>query len=81
MTARPARRGTGGMMDSQYQAMVETLRAHGYVADAEIATALYLADELAKPILIEGEAGVGKTEIAPRAGAHERHRIDPPAML
>ncbi|MDE2052584.1 MAG: MoxR family ATPase [Gammaproteobacteria bacterium] len=36
----------------------------GYVADVEIATSLYLAEHLAKPILIEGEAGVGKTEIA-----------------
>ncbi len=51
-------------MDAHYQATVAELRAHGYVADAEIATALYLADELNKPILIEGEAGVGKTEIA-----------------
>lgn len=44
--------------------LVDDLRANGYVADPEIATALYLADELDKPILIEGEAGVGKTEIA-----------------
>jgi MoxR-like ATPase len=40
------------------------LRAGGYVADEDIATALFLADRLDKPILIEGEAGVGKTEIA-----------------
>lgn len=51
-------------MDGHYEATVAELRAHGYVADAEIATALYLAEELNKPILIEGEAGVGKTEIA-----------------
>ncbi len=44
--------------------LVAELRQHGYVADEEIATALYLAEELNKPILIEGEAGVGKTEIA-----------------
>lgn len=35
-----------------------------YVADAAIATALYLSMALAKPLLIEGPAGVGKTEIA-----------------
>ncbi len=40
------------------------LLANGYVADSEIATALYLAEALSKPILIEGEAGVGKTELA-----------------
>jgi len=44
--------------------LVAALRQHGYVGDEEIATALFLADELNKPILIEGEAGVGKTEIA-----------------
>lgn len=46
------------------QNLVDELRQHGYVADEEIATALFLAEELNKPILIEGEAGVGKTEIA-----------------
>jgi len=44
--------------------LVDELRRNGYVADEEIATALFLAEELEKPILIEGEAGVGKTEIA-----------------
>lgn len=44
--------------------MIVALRDGGYVADDEIATALYLAEQLDKPILIEGEAGVGKTEVA-----------------
>ena len=35
-----------------------------YIADAAIATALYLSTVLGKPLLIEGPAGVGKTEIA-----------------
>ena len=51
-------------MTDTHDAVLANLRAHGYVADDEIATALYLADELGKPLLIEGEAGVGKTEIA-----------------
>jgi len=51
-------------MDESLEALQAALRAHGYVADAEIATALHLARLLAKPILIEGEAGVGKTEVA-----------------
>eukprot|EP01037_Dinobryon_pediforme_P002431 gene2431-2467_t len=36
----------------------------GYVADSGIATALWLMDSLQRPLLLEGEAGVGKTEVA-----------------
>jgi MoxR-like ATPase len=36
----------------------------GYVADRELAMALYLMDMLERPLLLEGEAGVGKTEVA-----------------
>ncbi|HTO74589.1 MAG TPA: MoxR family ATPase [Thermoanaerobaculia bacterium] len=36
----------------------------GYIAEPQIATALFLATEMRKPLLIEGDAGVGKTEIA-----------------
>src|SRR5213080_4714259 len=35
-----------------------------YVADASLATAVFLALTLGRPLLLEGEAGVGKTEIA-----------------
>ncbi|MBC8159821.1 MAG: MoxR family ATPase [Roseiflexaceae bacterium] len=41
-----------------------TLADAGYVADRPLATALFLALKLEKPLLLEGEAGVGKTEIA-----------------
>tara|TARA_B100001123_G_C15242415_1_gene999599 strand:- start:484 stop:1389 length:906 start_codon:yes stop_codon:yes gene_type:complete len=44
---------------------VETLLADGdYVADRGLATAIFLALQMGRPILLEGEAGVGKTEIA-----------------
>ena len=36
----------------------------GYVADRDIATALWLMEYLKRPLLLEGEAGVGKTEVA-----------------
>ncbi|HTR01638.1 MAG TPA: MoxR family ATPase [Thermoanaerobaculia bacterium] len=36
----------------------------GYIAEPSIATAVFLAAEMKKPLLIEGDAGVGKTEIA-----------------
>jgi MoxR-like ATPase len=42
----------------------ELLRKQAYVSDVAVATSLYLAMALGKPLLIEGPAGVGKTEIA-----------------
>jgi MoxR-like ATPase len=44
--------------------VLERLRATGYVADRSLATTLFLADRLGKPVLAEGPAGVGKTELA-----------------
>jgi len=47
---------------------VEDVRARladaGYLADEAIATTVFLADRLGKPLLVEGPAGVGKTELA-----------------
>src|SRR6267143_1324071 len=40
------------------------LRSTGYLPSPEIATSVFLADRLEKPILVEGPAGVGKTELA-----------------
>src|SRR5947207_1395096 len=40
------------------------LRDHNYVADRGLATAIYLALKLQRPLFLEGEAGVGKTEVA-----------------
>ena len=40
------------------------LSTSGYVADEDIATAIFLAMRLRRPLLVEGYAGVGKTEIA-----------------
>jgi MoxR-like ATPase len=40
------------------------LAAAGYLPSREIATAVFLADRLEKPLLVEGSAGVGKTELA-----------------
>ncbi|MFL5439592.1 MAG: AAA family ATPase, partial [Myxococcales bacterium] len=40
------------------------LRAVGYLPSVEIATSVFLADRLEKPVLVEGPAGVGKTELA-----------------
>ena len=45
-------------------AIRENLEAHRYICSDQIATAVYLAYHLRKPILIEGPPGVGKTELA-----------------
>jgi MoxR-like ATPase len=42
----------------------ETLKEQLYIADRSLATAIFLALKLGKPLFLEGEAGVGKTEIA-----------------
>jgi MoxR-like ATPase len=42
----------------------QALAAHQYVADDGLATAIFLALRLGRPLLLEGEAGVGKTEVA-----------------
>jgi MoxR-like ATPase len=42
----------------------QTLRQGGYLADRGLATALFVAMSLHRPVLLEGEVGVGKTEVA-----------------
>jgi MoxR-like ATPase len=51
-------------MNEEIRALQAAMERDGYVADPAIATAAYLAREMRKPLLVEGEAGVGKTELA-----------------
>jgi MoxR-like ATPase len=44
--------------------VVERLRDGDYLSDESIATVVFLADRLGKPVLVEGPAGTGKTELA-----------------
>ncbi len=54
----------------------ELLRSQRYIADRQIVMSVYLAARLGKPLLIEGQAGVGKTEVAKAlAGAFETRLI------
>ncbi|HVB63277.1 MAG TPA: MoxR family ATPase [Nitrolancea sp.] len=46
------------------EAVMEALQTQRYVSEQSLATAIYLALRLPKPLLLEGEAGVGKTEVA-----------------
>jgi MoxR-like ATPase len=51
-------------MTDSVDTLAELLAAQRYLADPSLATTLYLALKLGKPVLLEGEAGVGKTEVA-----------------
>src|SRR6187551_1206124 len=49
--------------------VTERLAAVGYLASNAVATTVFLADRLGKPLLVEGPAGVGKTELAKAVAA------------
>ena len=51
-------------MKDEIAALEAAMERQGYIADRAIATALFLSQEMRRPLLIEGDAGVGKTEIA-----------------
>jgi MoxR-like ATPase len=58
------------------QQTLEALGAQDYIASTDIATVVYLSQQLGKPLLAEGPAGVGKTELAKAiAGATGRELI------
>jgi MoxR-like ATPase len=62
----PCARGGGGVTDGLGTPadVTRTLAGEGYLADRGLSTAVYLAATLEQPLLLEGEAGVGKTEVA-----------------
>ena len=51
-------------MFSSLEEVSQRLRATGYIADSIAATTVYLAARLQKPLLLEGPAGSGKTQLA-----------------
>src|SRR6202162_4045948 len=59
----------GGRMFSSIEDVVTQFKQNNYIASRRIATVMYLAKELGKPILVEGPAGVGKTDLAKVAAA------------
>jgi MoxR-like ATPase len=55
---------SGALPFGSVEELERLLREHSYLPDRGLATAIYLALSLDKPLLLEGEAGVGKTEVA-----------------
>ncbi len=50
-------------MQTTIQSTLEALEIHGYIAERSLGTAVFLAQQLGRPLFLEGEPGVGKTEI------------------
>jgi MoxR-like ATPase len=55
--------------------VADALAGQGYLADRPLATAVHLAETLEQPLLLEGEAGVGKTEVAKALAAARGARL------
>src|ERR1700744_1268001 len=55
--------------------IAKALAQSGYIADTELATAISLMQLLKRPLLLEGEAGVGKTEVAKALSAVHRTEL------
>src|SRR5690348_4239815 len=55
---------TASGLPTSVETMLELLSSRGYLAERSLATVTYLSLRMGRPLFLEGEAGVGKTEIA-----------------
>ena len=62
-------------MNPETELLQRQLAAAGYVAEAALATSLLLLERLQRPLLLEGDAGVGKTELAKALAAASGARL------
>ncbi len=63
MSVTPSSPPGAGSSFGSVDEVLRTFAEHGYIADKRIATSVFLCDRLQKPLLIEGPAGCGKTEL------------------
>ena len=63
-TAAPDARAARAEATRSIEGIADAFREQGYIADRSLATTVFLALELGRPLLLEGEAGIGKTELA-----------------
>ena len=63
-TAAPDARAARAEATRSIEGITDAFREQGYIAERSLATTVFLALELGRPLLLEGEAGVGKTELA-----------------
>src|SRR6516162_10785180 len=70
-------RSSGGRMPyfDTVDDVASALADHGYIADRQLATAVFVQTRLDKPLLVEGPAGVGKTELAKAVSAATGRRL------
>ena len=64
MAAADSLRDVSSTIPTSVTEVVSGLAAHGYLADEGLATAIFLSLSMKRPLLLEGEPGVGKTEVA-----------------
>ncbi len=59
----------------EIETLVSDLKSVGYLADQHIASVVYLAEKLGKPVLVEGPAGTGKTQLAKSLAELRKSRL------
>lgn len=64
MPLATSEKAASALLPNNVDAVAELLEGAGYIADRALSTALYLSLSLGRPLFLEGEAGVGKTEVA-----------------
>ncbi|MBS4101096.1 MadB family AAA-type ATPase [Tsukamurella paurometabola] len=70
-----AMEGTNGSGFADAEELASALRGQDYIADDDLATVVHLATVLDRPLLLEGPAGVGKTELAKALAAVSGRRL------